>query len=208
MLKTATKRADRFHKSIQEKIEDGNIEIPDHLFKKYQEKTLSTIDKIKEINLPKPGEQIRLVTMNSFNTIAFIQLIARKETILHLILIIFAINLEAAQTIANLKNSGRIKKLTVIVSSIRNAGHKIKSKAIKLLRQNQIKLIFVNSHAKISAIKTATNHYIIEGSGNMSYNGRIEQYVIDNDENLFKFTENWINEIKIAMKNKPDYIEL
>ena len=187
-------------------IEDGNAIIEDKLYKSYKEKTAKTINKINEIGIPSPGEQIRLITMKSFNAIAFIELISSKETIIEMILIIFAINYQAAQKIIELKNNGRIKDIQLIVSSIRNAGYSIKSKSIELLsREKDIKLIFVNSHAKISCLRTKNNFYIIEGSGNFSYNGRIEQYVIDNDEKLFNFTKNWVNEMINSMKYYKDF---
>ena len=92
-----------FTKSIEEKIEDGNVEIKDELFKKYQEKNFQTINSIKEVGIPKQGEQLRLITMKSFNTIAFIELIAQSEVIERMILVIFAINKEAAKSIVDIK---------------------------------------------------------------------------------------------------------
>lgn len=187
-------------------IEDGNALIEDKLYKIYKEKTYKTIDKIIEIGLPETNQQIRLITMKSFNTIAFIELIAHKEKINNLILVIFAINYQAAQSLIEMKNQGLIKNIELIVSSVRNAGYSIKSKAVELLSQeSDIKMCFVNSHAKISAIETNENFYIIEGSGNYSYNGRIEQYVIDNDKLLFDFTKTWIEEMKLSMQNHKDF---
>lgn len=197
-----------FSKSESEKNEDGNVEIKDELFKKYQEKNFQTIHSIKEVGIPKHGEQLRLITMKSFNTIAFIELIAQSEIIESMILVIFAINKEAAKVIVDLKNEGRIKNIDLIISSIRNAGHKIKSKAVEYLKQHGIPITFVNSHAKISALKTKTNAYVIEGSGNFAYNGRIEQYIIDNDLQLFNWTEKWISEMKELMKDKRDFIQI
>ncbi len=197
-----------FSKNDKEKNEDGNVEIKDELFKKYQEKNFQTIHSIKTIGIPKAGEQLRLITMKSFNTIAFIELIASQEIIERMILVIFAINKEAAKVIVDLKNDNKIKNIDLIVSSIRNAGHKIKSKAVEYLKQHNIPITFVNSHAKISALKTKSNAYVIEGSGNFAYNGRIEQYIIDNDESLFNWTEKWISEMKLSMSDKRDFEQI
>ncbi len=193
---------------LKNQSEDGNLELPDKLYKKFQEKNYQTINSIKEIGLPKPGEQLRLITMKSFNTISFINHIASKEVIQHLVLVIFAINKEAVKCLLDLISEGKILKIECIVSSIRNAGYSIKSQAVEILKQNNIPITFVNSHAKISAIKTKNNNYVIEGSGNFSYNGRIEQYIIDNDKALFKFTLLWIKEMRNLMKSKKDYLEV
>lgn len=39
----------------------------------------------------------------------------------------------------------------------------------------------------------------------MSFNGRIEQYVIDNDKEFYEFTKKWVSEIEVKMRDKSDY---
>ena len=182
------------------KDEDGNLEISDKFFRKFTLKNLQVIKKVEEIGLPKKGEQLRFITMKPFNTISIISYIAQKEIIEHAIFIIFAINQYAAKVIIDLIESKRILKIDIVVSSIRNAGHESKSIAVDMLKR-YVDVIYVNSHAKITILKTENNYYTVEGSGNMSFNGRIEQYVIDNDESLYNFSEIWINELmKYKMK--------
>ena len=177
------------------KDEDGNLELSDKLYKKFAEKNVQIIKKVEEIGLPKSGEQLRLITMHPFNTISIISHIASKEIIEHAIFVIFAINQSAAKIIIDLITKGRIKKITCIVSSIRNAGHVSKSIAVDMLK-NYIDIVYVNSHAKITLLKTENgNYYNIEGSGNFSFNGRLEQYIIDNDIKLYEFSKEWIEEI-------------
>lgn len=190
-----------------DKIEDGNAIIPDHLYKVYKEKTASVISKIEDIGVPTTGQQIRLITMQSFNSVAFIEMIAEREIIEHATMVIFAINLKAAYSINELFKEGKIKKIDLVISSVRNAGYAIKSKAVEFLSKNKdISMCFVNSHAKISALRTAAgNYYIVEGSGNFSYNGRIEQYVIDNDKYMFDFTIAWVDEMKKTMHSYKDF---
>ncbi len=183
------------------KDEDGNLELSDKLYKKFAEKNTQIIKKVEQIGLPKSGEQLRLITTHPFNTISIISYIANIEIIEHAIFVIFAINQSAAKIIIDLINKGRIKKITCIVSSIRNAGHVSKSIAVDMLK-NYIDIVFVNSHAKITLLKTENgNYYNIEGSGNFSFNGRLEQYIIDNDIKLYEFSKEWINEI-IKYKQK------
>jgi hypothetical protein len=56
------------------------------------------------------------------------------------------------------------------------------------------------------SFKIGEDYYTVEGSGNLSYNSRIEQAVIDNDKSLFEFTKSWIEEIKIYLKDKKELI--
>ena len=186
------------------KDEDGNLDLSDKILKRYAEKNNQIIQKVEEIGLPKAGEQLRLITMKPFNTISIISHIAKTEIIEHAIFVIFAINKFAAKVIIDLLIAKRIKKITIVVSSIRNAGHISKSKAVDALKKHT-EVIFVNSHAKITLLKTEKNCYNIEGSGNMSFNGRVEQYVIDNDIELYNFSKKWINELlKYKMKPKTN----
>lgn len=179
------------------KDEDGNLSLSDKLFKKFAEKNVQTIKKVEEIGLPQRGEQVRLITMNAFNTISIVDYISRQEKITEATFVIFAINQSAARLLIEMKKAGRIDNIKFIISSIRNAGHESKSRAVDMLKVHFNDLIYVNSHAKISILKTENdNYYTIEGSGNFSFNGRIEQYIIDNDKLLYDFSKEWIKEIE------------
>lgn len=180
--------------------EDGNFTMSDKLYKKFVKKTTAVIKKVIEIGLPKKGEQLRLITTSAFNSIAIIKYIAETEKIKSAKLVIFAINQEAAKVLIELKESGLLKNCILVISSIRNAGIKDKSIAVEMLK-NHFDIIFITSHAKISVLETEKeNYYIIEGSGNFSYNARLEQYIIDNDKNLFDFSNEWIKEVEKLKK--------
>jgi len=187
------------------KDEDGNFDISDKLLKKFKEKNCQIIKKVKEIGLPKNNEQIRLITTKAFNAISIISHIANHEIIKEAIFVIFAINKEAAKVLIELKQQGHFKKCQLVISSIRNAGIKAKSQAVELLKPH-FDIIFITSHAKITILKTEKNNYSIEGSGNFSWNARLEQYIIDNDIELYNFSKEWMLEIikmdKLHEKNK------
>lgn len=62
---------------------------------------------------------------------------------------------------------------------------------------------FCSSHAKIMCCKTQQgNYYTIEGPGNLAYNSRVEQYVIDNCRDVYEFSTGWIREIKQFLQEK------
>lgn len=176
--------------------EDGNFEMDDKLFKKFQEKNTQIISKVEQIGLPEKKQQLRFVTIKPFNTISIIEYIARKEKIIDSIFVIFAINKSAAKILIQLKNEGFLSNYVIYVSSIRNAGHRRKSEAVQLLQDAGFNIKFIYSHAKISILKTEKNNYYnIEGSGNFSFNARLEQYIIDNDKKLYQFSQEWISEL-------------
>lgn len=193
---------DGFGENYNTKVDkNGNIELSDKLLKRFTEKTYQIIEKIKEIKLPEKGEQLRLITTKAFNSIAIIKYIAEKEKIKSAKLLIFAINQYAAKLLIELKKDGNLKNTVLVISSIRNPGIKDKCIAVELLKKH-FKIIFITSHAKIAILETEQgNYYNIEGSGNFSYNARLEQYVIDNEKGLFDFSKKWIKEVEKINKS-------
>lgn len=187
---------------IEEETEDKSLLI-------YRKKTTQVILLIKEMEIPKPGQQLRLITKRSFNAISFLKYIAELEKIEHATLVIYSINYEAATIIDELLKSERIGSATILMSNLRNKAHRKKEQLTKdlFLDNPKIKLMFSSVHAKIISFKTKLgNYYTIEGSGNLSFNSRIEQYVIDNDKQIYEFTNDWINEMIEFLKGKKELI--
>ena len=67
-----------------------------------------------------------------------------------------------------------------------------------ILAEKNIKKLevgFAPSHTKICLIKTNCNKFIVfEGSGNLSDNDRIEQYLLEENKQTFHFYKKWIIE--------------
>jgi hypothetical protein len=187
--------------------DSGLEEMPDASLKLYKEKTFQVIEKIKELKLPLTNEQLRLITKRSFNAISFVKYISEHENIEEFVACIYSINYEAALEIDSLIKSGKIKTATLLISNLRNKAHREKEQLTKdlFIKNPNIKLIFASSHSKIISFSTdKNNYYTIEGSGNLSFNSRIEQYVIDNDKQLFEFTKTWTTDILKYLKDKKE----
>lgn len=179
----------------------------DRAYARYVERHYALIDKLKEVGLPKPGEQFRLVTRRSFNAIQFLEYIASEEKILDLKMAIYSINFNAAKILVALINDGRIKKVEILMSNLRNKAHREKEEVIKqmFIEHPRISLFFAQSHAKTFACRTSKgNYYTCEGSGNLAYNSRVEQYVIDNDKGLYEFSCSWMKEIKVFLEGHKE----
>lgn len=184
-------------------------ELRESKYKAFVEKTYKVIRDLDESGLPKTNEQIRLITYRSFNASLFLAFICERTTIETLLLVVYSINFEAAKLIHSLVESGKIKYAKILMSNLRNVAHRQKEQITRdmFVDHPNIELFFASSHAKIMSMKTADgNFYTVEGSGNLSLNSRVESYVIDNSENLYNFTENWMNDIKIYLKGKKELI--
>jgi hypothetical protein len=196
-------------KSVQKDTMDSGVELTeDRLLKIYTTKVNQVIAKLDEVGKPKVGETLQLITKRSFNALAFLQWILETEytVIDEAILVIYSINYQAAQFLNDLIISGKIKTATIVISNLRNQAHREKEEQVKnfFIEAPNVELIFCNTHAKITSFKLGNTAYTITGSGNLSFNSRIEQYTIDNSLVCFEFHKRWIQEIKVFLKNKKE----
>lgn len=193
--------------TVKDPTTSGLEGMDDRMFRKYQAKFSAVVASLDDVGLPAPGQQYRLITRRSFNAIEMLDYIARRERIVEMKIAIYSINFFAAQIMMELVNSGRIERVEVMMSNLRNKAHREKEEILKkqFTDHPRIDLFYCSSHAKLMACKTERgNHYLIEGSGNHAYNSRIEQYVIDNDADLFAFTCAWMTEIKDFLADKKE----
>jgi hypothetical protein len=102
-----------------------------------------------------------------------------------------------------------IGKCQILMSNLRNKAHRKKEQITRdlFVDNPKVDLFFASSHAKILSVETNKgNFYSLEGSGNMSFNSRVENYCIDNDEKLYNFHCDWMNEIKTFLKDKKELV--
>jgi hypothetical protein len=146
--------------------------------------------------IPNKNEQFRIITEKQFNAYALILHLLEKELIEEMYLAIYRINQPTVKSIINFIESGKIKKATFVISNFFNQTKKPERWAIMLKdfcdNNANSKHIYIHNHAKVLAIKTKVGHYVFEGSGNMSDNARIEQYVYEENKEVFDFHKNWM----------------
>lgn len=196
------------HCSVEkDPLRSGLEAMEDNLFKAYKKKSCHLVDHIREIGLPEKGQQFRIVTRRTFNAIQFLEYIVERDQVINLKIAIYSINFYAAKILLDLINKNKIISADILMSNLRNKAHREKEEIIKnLLASNEkITLFFCSSHAKTMACETKSGQfYTIEGSGNLAYNSRVEQYVIDNDEDIYRFMDQWMVEIKNFLAGKKE----
>lgn len=194
----------------KESDDSGVEDLTDAVYKKFVEKTYQVIKRVEEIGLPAKGEQLQLVTFRSFNAVHFLHYVAKKEKIEHVLIVVYSINFEAARLIDELIKQGLIGSATILISNLRNKAHREKEQLTRdlFVANPAIDLFFLSSHAKIISMETAAgNYYTISGSGNLSYNSRVEQYTFDNDEGIYNFTGRWMSEARELLKGTKELVE-
>jgi hypothetical protein len=149
---------------------------------------------------PKAFEQYRIITEKQFNAFAFLLYILETEQIEELHLAIYRINEPTVNSIIDLIDAGKIKKATFVISNFFNQTKKPEKWAIKLKdyceTNKNTNHVYVHNHSKVVAIKTSeNNYYVFEGSGNMSDNARIEQYIFENSKDVYEFHKEWMSSL-------------
>lgn len=145
----------------------------------------------------KENIQYRLVTNMSFNAISVIKYLLEFYKIDELYIVVYRMNDKSFNYLRSIIEADNIKTGFIISSFFReNKKYEKWAKEIEILSDTtkNIKASFYHSHAKVFLAKTKCNkHIVFEGSGNLSDNARLEQYLIEDNKQVYEFHKNWID---------------
>jgi hypothetical protein len=149
---------------------------------------------------PAEGEQWRIITEKQFNAFALILHLLQTRVIEEMYLAVYRINEPTVTSIIEFIESGKIKKSVFVISSFFNQTKKPEQWAIMLKQFAFLSAncyhVYTHNHAKVLAVRTSKNEFFVfEGSGNMSDNARIEQYIYENSKQSFEFHKKWMTEL-------------
>ena len=170
----------------------------------------AAVDFTKFCKLPKPGEQFRIVTNKPWNGYTLIKrILATGAIIEELYLAVYSINDVAARGLMKAYEGGQIKAGWFIVSDLfwkyRN---KEAHQVYRIFRQfchgtDVLHHGYMDNHAKVTCIKDNLGNYLVmEGSGNLSDNAKIEQLLFENNKVSFDFHSGWIRDAATAHEKK------
>lgn len=159
---------------------------------------IKSLDKdIKQ--LPLPEEFFFLQSDTSFNAFTFIPLIGQKETIEELYASTYSISRKVIDALIILYDKGIIKQLTIMISDSLIKRNPATIDHLEALANSRpgFKVNYAWVHAKVCAIQTSENYYVVEGSGNWAENAHYEQYLLANSKALFDFRKKLFTEAKL-----------
>ena len=180
---------------LKEKTETTN----DYLQKvKYDEiicnKTKNFVDIIGD-ELSK-NVQYRMVTDKSFNAIVVIDYLLKKYELVEIYIAVYRMNLLSVNKLKSIIDDGNVKCFILLSSFFReNKRYERWAEELIMYAENKkdVEISFAVNHAKVFIAKTKDNrHIVFEGSGNLSDNARIEQYLIEDNEVTYNFHKQWI----------------
>ena len=173
----------------------------EHFISKY---LLSHYQKIKHLDkelkrLPSSEEFFFLQSATSFNAFTFIPLIGQKETIKELHASTYSLSRKVIDALIQLYDQGIIESITLLISDslIKRNRATIDYLSALISSRANFKVLYTWVHAKVCIAKTATQHFIIEGSGNWAANAQYEQYIFANSVGLYNFRKLLFTESKL-----------
>jgi len=146
----------------------------------------------------KKNVQYRLVTEQSFNAIIVIDYLLKKYELTEIYIAVYRMNEVSVNKLKGIIDSGDIA-CSILLSSFFRENKRYEKWAEELImyaeRKEKVNIAFAVNHAKVFLAKTKDNrHIVFEGSGNLSDNARIEQYLIEDNEVTYNFHKEWISE--------------
>ena len=140
--------------------------------------------------------QYRLVTEQSFNAIIVIDFLLKKYELIEIYIAVYRMNEASVNKLKTIIDSDKIS-CSILLSSFFRENKKYERWAEELImyakNKKNVNVAFAVNHAKVFLAKTKDNRYIVfEGSGNLSDNARIEQYLIEDNEITYNFHKQWI----------------
>jgi len=174
------KQQDKVVKSIKQNKAWGKHQ---KFYLKHQE-IIKNIGEITEFP-ENDGEMVNILSNNQFNAFTFIPFILSKRKIKSLSIATYSINQKIIDAVLELYINKQVKELNFFVSLhfLRTRGYIAKSMIEAHEKYKDINVGFAFSHAKI----TIMDNFVVVGSGNMTKNTRVEQYILANSKEMADF---------------------
>ena len=188
--------------------EEKQDRVKSRALKRYEQNIKTHQERYRQLSdmtaIPKPGEQYLIVTEKKFNAFTIISGVVEKGIIDEMYLAVYRTNQSTTNAIIDYINNGKILRGAMIISNFFQQTVQSEKWTANLVlfteEHPRFKVAFVQSHAKVIALRAGSNHYVLEGSGNMTQNAMIEQYRYENSKEVFNFHKQWITELTDAEK--------
>lgn len=164
-------------------------------YKRLIERTAKTFCNIVS-DLPSSGEQVNIITDNSFNAISVIAHFYETYDVEEINIAIYRMNMRSVDFLKTIFKDESISGMIIFSSFFReNKNYERWVDELMSFAAGNFVVKTAWSHAKVVLIKTEDDFFVFEGSGNLSDNARIEQYTLTNDEHLYEFHKRWMLKI-------------
>lgn len=170
-------------------------DIPDHALKYSNAKKLAIDLEIKK------GSRNYVIVDGSFIFGDFIEalLVEKNWRAKEMTISTLSMSQNNIDSLCNLMDSGFVEKLNIIVSDFfysHNRNTLIRYMYEKLDIDNRFQLAVAGSHIKICIFETENNGFVvIHGSANLRSSANMEQFMVEENEELYKFNKDWQDKV-------------
>jgi hypothetical protein len=169
------------------------------LKRKYEKQVFASVASFGEmISDIEAGAQYRFVTTKGFNAMTVVVALSQRYDIRRVTMAVYRMNMWSVDKIKDIAGSGVTVNLLLSSFFRENKKYEEWCRQIEAYSNSTdlLRVGFAMSHAKICLIKTdCGRHIVFEGSGNLSDNARVEQYMLEDCKEAFDFHEGWILDI-------------
>jgi len=164
---------------------------------KLDEYSTITLNNLQDLAgaLPSPGEIFFIWSLKSFNAFTFIKYVISEHGKLdELVLSTYNITRAIFENLIRLIDNQMIDRLHLTLSDVSKSRFPQIYDLVNLEsgKRPQVEVLYMWNHSKVTLMKSGTNHFIVEGSGNFSENSRHEQYIFMNSKEIYEFRSTWI----------------
>ena len=143
--------------------------------------------------------QYRFVTTMAFNAITVLEYLRQNYTLIEVYVVVFRMNNRSFDFLSEIIKDNNLE-VGILVSNFFLSNSRYERWANELMSlastQDNVRTRFLLNHAKLFLGKTKCGkHIVFEGSGNLSDNSRIEQYIYEKNKTAYEFHKQWINEL-------------
>lgn len=148
-------------------------------------------------DIPETGQSIHIISKGDFDFFSIVPcMTGLMGTVNEMFGSTWVMNMENVNDLLDLYDEKKIENITIITGLyFKRRSTAVYSQLYQGLMKRGQRYRAGKNHAKVLLMSDHNNNYItIEGSANFTANTRIENYVMTNDEDLFKFHKEWIED--------------
>ena len=172
------------------KTKESPEEKEERIYQQYKEIVSERVDSLN-VNFDKvvDGYQLRLLTNNAINAIVMMQLIMDSFDVEEIYICIYRMNQKSVEFLRRNIYEANIPAVILLSNFFReNRRYEAWFETLSALSCDEFKIKTGVLHAKIFTCRTSCGrHFVFEGSGNLSDNARIEQYMLEDNKHMFDF---------------------
>lgn len=163
---------------------------------------------VKQVELlferpPRAGETYRAISGKGGFTSCDLIMYLAKNGVEELYASTLRVGVKQALAISNEKKLGRIKSASIVTSDMQqmldSAKYDYYAQVCEIFEKAGIEMIAANNHAKVIIAKSGADYFVVETSSNLNENPKIEQFVVSNSEETYRFYLDYFSALRIAL---------